>query len=74
LLFRGVVLGGLTVALILGVLFVWRSWRRMPGLAVLTAAAATVAGIFILKNPFFAGMALVAILLTLTYLARPPRK
>lgn len=74
MLFRGLLLGGLTVALILGVLFVWRSWRRMPGLAVLAAALATLAGIYLLKNPFFAGLALVAILLSLTYLARPPRR
>ncbi len=74
MLFRGLMLGGLTVALILGVLFVWRSWRKMPGLAVLAAVAATAAGVVLLKNPFFAGIALAAILLALTVLTKPRKR
>lgn len=74
MLFKGLVLGGLTVALILGVLFVWRSWRRMPGLAVIAACLAAVAGVALLKNPVFAGLALAGILLGVSYAARPPRR
>lgn len=63
----------LVLALVMGVLFVWRAWRQFPGLAVLAAAAATLVGVLLLKSPVLAAGGLLLALVLISLLSRPRR-
>ena len=43
----------LVVALVLGVLFVWRAWRPLPGMAALATGVVTLLAVVLFRNPGF---------------------
>jgi hypothetical protein len=63
----------LVLVLVMMVLFVWRGWRRFPGLAPLAAAVATFAGVLLYPNPSVAAVGLLASAGLLIHYSRPRR-
>ena len=63
----------MVVVLIMAVLFIWRSSNRNKGLSGLAAAVAAGVGILLLKNPLFAIVAVVAVVLLMNHLSQDKR-
>lgn len=51
----------LVLILVLGVIFVWRAGRRYPGIAVLAAGLAAMAGVFLFRHPLLQTLGLLAL-------------
>ncbi len=64
----------LVIVLILGVLLAWRSWKELPGLAVLAAIAAAAGGVLLFKSPVMAAVGLLVAVALIMHLSRPRRK
>ncbi len=64
----------LVLILVLGVLFAWKAWRRLPSLAIFAAALATGAGMLMLKSPVLAAVALIIAAALMFYLSQPRKR
>jgi len=63
----------LVLFLVMAVLFAWRAWRPMPGLALIAAAIAAAFGVLLLKSPVLAAAGLVVAGVAIAFLSRPRR-
>jgi hypothetical protein len=63
----------LAVLLLMTVLFVWRAWRRLPGLAILAGALAAAAAVLLFKSPALAAAALAVALVVIVSVPREQR-
>jgi len=63
----------LVLVLAFGVLFAWRAWRPMPGLAIFAAMAAAGVGALLLGKPLLAGLGLLIAAALIAYVSRKPR-
>lgn len=63
----------LVIALVMAVLFVWRSSNRSKGLSGLATVIAVGAGLLLLKNPLLAALAIAAVALLISHLSSNKR-